>query len=75
MKTLKLLGLAAGLTALAACGKNDESNIANADLNATGNMVVPVDNTAADLNADLNAGTTNDTNATDNSADNSVNAY
>ena len=77
MKTLRLLGLAAGLAALAACGKgNEENNMANADLNAatTENLAVPADNMAT--NVDMNAGATNDTNTTsNNTSDNTVNAY
>ena len=81
MKTLKLLGIAAGLAALAACGGNkDEYNTANVDLNATAdNTVMPADNlsTNVDMNAGMNdTNTTNDTNVTgNNSSDNTVNAY
>lgn len=77
MNGLKLLGIAAGIVALAACGgEADDMNAANMDLNATDNMMLPEDNLAdnLDMNVDLN-NTTNDTNLTDNTADNTVNAY
>lgn len=78
MNTAKLLGLAAGLAALAACGKGNEANNMATDLNATDNLAVPSDNLT---NVDMNAGMTsdmnmtNDMNATGNAADNTVNAY
>jgi hypothetical protein len=78
MNGLKLLGIAAGIAALAACGGDaDDMNAANADLNATDNMMLPPeDNLAAnvDMNVDLN-NTTGDTNMIDNTANNTVNAY
>ena len=75
MRSLKLLGLAAGLAALAACGKNDDTTV-NADLNATSdNLVMPADNMTT--NVDMNdTNMTNDTNATgNNTSDNTTNAY
>jgi hypothetical protein len=78
MNNLKWLGIAAGIAALAACGGDtDEMNAANADLNATDNMMLPPeDNFAAnvDMNGDLN-NMAADTNATDNMANNTANAY
>jgi hypothetical protein len=71
MKTLKILGIAAGLATLTACGGGNEAN--NADANAA--LTENYDANAVDVNAtDLNAGT--DLNATDaNAADaNAANA-
>ena len=82
MKRLKLLGIAAGMAALAACAKGgDENNMANADMNAADNLALPADN--LETNVDMNAGTTNDTNVTgndtnttgNNTSDNTANAY
>ncbi len=77
MNSLKLLGMAVGIAALAACGgETDDMNAANADLNATDNMMLPEENLAdnLDMNVDLN-NTTNDTNMVDNATDNTVNGY
>jgi hypothetical protein len=78
MNSLRLLGIAAGIAALAACnGDRDDMNAANADLNATDNMMLPEDNLAT--NVDTNIDTNIDTNVTDNVADNvtdnTVNSY
>jgi hypothetical protein len=76
MNSLKLIGIAAAMTALAACGGDrDDMNAANADLNAT--ETLPVDNTA-DMNAGMTNDTTNDMNMVDNTtntADNTTNSY
>ena len=77
MNRLKLLGIAAGIAALAACsGDADDINAANADLTAENLVLPPEDNLAAntDMNVDLN-NTAEDTNAVDNSANNTANAY
>lgn len=77
MKTFKLLLVAAGLTALAACDRNDEANNAATDLNATDNMALPPAENV-DMNADMN-NMTNDMNTVDNNmvntADNTTNSY
>jgi hypothetical protein len=81
MKSLKWLGIAAGIAALTACGGNKaEENMANADMNVTAdNMALPEDNlsTNVDMNAGMNdTNMTNDTNSTaNNTSDNTVNAY
>ena len=81
MKTVKWLGVAAGIAALAACGGADEANISNADdLNAmaTDNMALPPVDMNADLNADMNAMTNdvaNDMNMVDNTENSTVNGY
>ena len=77
MNTLKLLGIAVGIAALAACGGDaDDMNAADVDLNATDNLMLPEDNLAdnLDMNVDMN-NTVNDTNMVDNTTDNTVNAY
>ena len=77
MNNLKLLGIAVGIAALAACGGDtDDMNAADVDLNATDNLMLPEDNLAdnLDMNVDMN-NMTNDTNMVDNTTDNTVNAY
>jgi hypothetical protein len=77
MKSLKMLGIAAGIAALAACGGDaDDMNAVNADLNATDNMMLPPeDNLAANIDMNVDMNNTMDTNAVDNSANNMTNAY
>ena len=77
MNNLKLLGIAVGIAALAACGGDtDDMNAADVDLNATDNLMLPEVNLAdnLDMNVDMN-NMTNDTNMVDNTTDNTVNAY
>ena len=65
MKSSKLLAMAAGLAALAACGGNtDEYNADNVDANAmmVDNTLAPADNVTIDANMTTNA-TDNTTNS------------
>ncbi len=78
MNRLKLLGIVLGIAALGACDNDaDDMNAANADLNATDNMMLPEDNLAAnvDMNVDLNNTTNATDNAVDNMANNTTNGY
>jgi hypothetical protein len=77
MKSLRLLGIAAGIAALAACGGDaDDMNAANVDLNATDNLMLPPeDNLAANIDMNVDMNNTVDTNAVDNSVNNTTNAY
>lgn len=72
MNRLKLLGITAGIAALAACGGDaDEMNAANAALTEENLVLPPEDNLAANTDVNLDLNNTADTNAVDNSA----NAY
>ena len=81
MRIVKLLGLAAGIAALAACGGATDDEVTNVDdlnMMATDNMALPPVDMNVDMNADMNATTTNgvanDMNMVDNTA-NTVNGY
>jgi hypothetical protein len=82
MKSSKLLAMAAGLAALAACGGNtDEYNADNVDANAmtVDNTMAPADNVTIDANSvtviDNNMAAPADANMTTNATDNTTNSY
>jgi hypothetical protein len=82
MKSLKLLAMAAGLAALAACGGNtDEYNADNADANAmmVDNTLAPADDVTIDANSvtviDNNMAAPVDANMTTNATENTTNSY